>query len=617
MSAEAGFLAPAAATVDVGAAGLLRWVSRYAFHRWRGLLAVLATLIAKIGVDLLKPWPLKVLVDFGLTGQALTPALASVAAVLPGSETRESIVGWSVAATVALFLISWALGVATSYANIGFGQRMVYDLATDLYSHLQRLSLRFHSRQSVGDSIRRVTTDCGCVSIIVKDAVLPFAAAVITFGAMLVIMWRMDPGLTLVAVAVAPWLVFVLRHYMDPMLARSYEQQEAEGHIYEVMERTLSAVPVVQAFGQEPACDRAFARATNASLNAAVASVAVGLKFKVLTGLGTACGTAAIMWLGANSVLAGRLTVGDILVFLAYLAALYGPLETLMYAPSTTQGAAGSARRVREILETRREVDDRPHARPLTRVSGHIGIEHVTFGYEAGRPVLHDVSFDVRPGETVAIIGATGAGKSTIAGLVPRFYDPWSGRVTLDGVDLRELELQSLRSHVAVMLQESFLFPMTIAENIAYGRPRVSRREIENAARAANADSFIAGLPHGYDTVIGERGATLSGGERQRIAVARAIVKDAPVLILDEPTSAIDAITEASVLEALERLMRGRTTIIIAHRMSTITNADRVVALADGSIVEIGSPAELLGGNGLYARYHSMQAAPGAVPHGR
>ena len=617
MSAEAGLLAPAAATVDVGAAGLLRWVSRYAFHRWRGLLAVLATLIAKIGVDLLKPWPLKVLVDFGLTGQALTPALASVAAVLPGSETRESIVGWSVAATVALFLISWALGVATSYANIGFGQRMVYDLATDLYSHLQRLSLRFHSRQSVGDSIRRVTTDCGCVSIIVKDAVLPFAAAVITFGAMLVIMWRMDPGLTLVAVAVAPWLVFVLRHYMDPMLARSYEQQEAEGHIYEVMERTLSAVPVVQAFGQEPACDRAFARATNASLNAAVASVAVGLKFKVLTGLGTACGTAAIMWLGANSVLAGRLTVGDILVFLAYLAALYGPLETLMYAPSTTQGAAGSARRVREILETRREVDDRPHARPLTRVSGHIGIEHVTFGYDAGRPVLHDVSFDVRPGETVAIIGATGAGKSTIAGLVPRFYDPWSGRVTLDGVDLRELELQSLRSHVAVMLQESFLFPMTIAENIAYGRPRVSRREIENAARAANADSFIAGLPHGYDTVIGERGATLSGGERQRIAVARAIVKDAPVLILDEPTSAIDAITEASLLEALERLMRGRTTIIIAHRMSTIANADRVVALADGSIVEIGSPAELLGGNGLYARYHSMQAAPGAVPHGR
>ena len=271
MSAEAGLLAPAAAAVDGGAAGLLRWVSRYAFHRWRGLLAVLATLIAKIGVDLLKPWPLKVLVDFGLTGQALTPALASVAAVLPGSETRESIVGWSVAATVALFLISWALGVATSYANIGFGQRMVYDLATDLYSHLQRLSLRFHSRQSVGDSIRRVTTDCGCVSIIVKDAVLPFAAAVITFGAMLVIMWRMDPGLTLVAVAVAPWLVFVLRRYMDPMLARSYEQQEAEGHIYAVMERTLSAVPVVQAFGQEPECDRAFARATNASLNAAVA----------------------------------------------------------------------------------------------------------------------------------------------------------------------------------------------------------------------------------------------------------------------------------------------------------------------------------------------------------
>jgi ATP-binding cassette subfamily B protein len=615
VSAEAGILAPATPTVDMGALRLIRWVSRYSFHRWRGLLAVLATMVAKIGVDLLKPWPLKVLVDFGLSGESLTPALAGLAAFLPGSETRESIIGWSVAATVALFLMSWALGVAAAYANIGFGQRMVYDLATDLYSHLQRLSLRFHSRQSVGDSIRRVTTDCGCVSVIVKDALLPFAAAVITFIAMFVIMWRMDPSLTLVAVAVAPWLMFVLRRYLDPMLARSYEQQEAEGRIYEVMERTLSAVPVVQAFGQEPACDRAFARATNASAEAAVAAVAVGLKFKVLTGFGTACGTAAIMWLGAHSVLAGRLTVGDILVFLAYLAALYGPLETLMYAPSATQGAAGSARRVLEILDTRREVEDRPHARPLTRVAGHVRIEHVTFGYEPHRPVLHDVSLEVRPGDTVAIIGPTGAGKSTIAGLVPRFYDPWSGRVTLDGVDLRDLELKSLRSQVAVVLQESFLFPMTIAENIAYGRPRVSRREIEEAARAANADAFINRLPQGYDTVIGDRGATLSGGERQRIAVARAIVKDAPVLILDEPTSAIDSITEASLLEALERLMCGRTTIIIAHRMSTIANADRVVALVDGAIEEIGSPADLLGGRGLYARYHSMQT-PGSVAGG-
>ena len=611
MPVEAIISSPAPA-VDARASRLVRWVSGYALRRWHGLIAVLATMIAKIGVDLLKPWPLKVLVDYGLSGQALTPALAAIAGVLPGAETPEGLITWSVASTVLLFIAAWALGVATAYANIGFGQRMVYDLATDLFAHLQRLSMTFHSRQSVGDSIRRVTTDCGCVSVIVKDALLPFAAAVISFVAMLFVMWRMDPSLTLVAVAVAPWLVLVLRRYMQPMLDTSYAQQESEGRIYEVMERTLSAVPVVQAFGQEAACDRAFARVTGQAVDAALTSTAVGLKFKVLIGLGTAVGTAAIIWLGAQSVLAGRITIGDLLVFLAYLAALYGPLETLMYAPSTTQGAAGSAKRVLEILETRRDVDDRPGSRRLDKVNGHVRIDSVSFGYQPGRPVLHDVSLEVRPGETVAIIGPTGAGKSTIASLVPRFHDPASGRVTLDGVDLRDISLKSLRSHVSVVLQEPFLFPMSIADNIAYGRPHASRREIEDAARAANAHDFISRLPRGYDTVLGDRGTTLSGGERQRLAVARAILKDAPILILDEPTSSIDAITEGALFDALDHLIAGRTTIIIAHRMSTIAKADRVVVLANGAVVETGPPAELLRAGGMYARYCAMQSAPGA-----
>jgi ATP-binding cassette subfamily B protein len=615
MAVEAVMSSPAPA-VDARASRLLRWVSGYALRRWRGLIAVLATMIAKIGVDLLKPWPLKVLVDYGLSGQALTPALAAMAAVLPGADTREGLITWSVASTVLLFIVAWALGVAAAYTNIGFGQRMVYDLATNLFAHLQRLSMTFHSRQSVGDSIRRVTTDCGCVSVIVKDALLPFAAAVITFIAMFFVMWRMDPTLTLVAVAVAPWLVLVLRHYMQPMLDTSYAQQESEGRIYEVMERTLSAVPVVQAFGQEAACDRAFARVTGHAVDAALTSTAVGLKFKVLISLGTAVGTGAIIWMGAQSVLAGRITVGDLLVFLAYLAALYGPLETLMYAPSTTQGAAGSAKRVLEILETRRDVDDRPGARRLDKLSGHVRIEGVSFGYQPGRPVLHDVSLEVRPGETVAIIGPTGAGKSTIASLIPRFHDPASGRVTLDGIDLRDISLQSLRSNVSVVLQEAFLFPMSIADNIAYGRPHASRRDIEDAARAANAHDFISRLPRGYDTVLGDRGTTLSGGERQRLSVARAILKNAPILILDEPTSSIDAITEGALFDALDHLIAGRTTIIIAHRMSTIAKANRVVVLANGRVAESGPPAELLRAGGMYARYCAMQSATGAS-HGQ
>jgi ATP-binding cassette subfamily B protein len=613
MAVEAGVVAQSARAIDTGALRLFGWLARYALYRWRGLLAVLAIMLARISLDMLKPWPLKVLVDYGLGDQPLSPAIAGLAAALPGSDTREGIIGWSVAATVLLFLFAWAIGVASSYANIGFGQRMVYDLATDLFSHLQRLSLRFHSRQSVGDSIRRVTTDCGCVSIIIKDALLPILASVVTLVAMFVVMWRMEPSLTLVSVLVVPWLVLVLRRYMQPMLDRSYEQQEAEGRMYEAMERTLSAIPVVQAFGREPACDRAFATTTDAAVDTAVASAFVGLKFKLLTALGTACGTAVIVWIGSQSVIDGRLTVGSLLVFLAYLTALYGPLEALTYAPSTTQAAAGSARRVLEVLETRREVDDRPNARRLDAVAGSVRLENVTFGYDEGRPVLKDVSLDVRPGETVAIVGPSGAGKSTLVSLVPRLYDPWHGRITLDGVDLRDIELKCLRSRISVVLQEPFLFPISIADNIAYGNPHVSRRELEAAARAANAHAFITRLPQGYDTVVGERGATLSGGERQRISIARAMLKDASVLILDEPTSAVDAVTEALLLEAMNRLMQGRTTIIIAHRMSTVAHASKIVVLDKGAIVESGTHHQLLRAGGVYARYHAMQRAPGAA----
>ena len=611
MAADASVVAQTARAVDTSAFRLLRWLSHYALHRWRGLLAVLAIMLARIGLDLLKPWPLKVLVDHGLGSEPLTPVLAGLAAALPASGTREGLIAWSIAATVVLFLLAWAIGVASAYANIGFGQRMVYDLATDLFSHLQRLSLRFHNRHPVGDSLRRVTTDCGCVSAIVKDALLPIVTSVITLLAMFAVMWRMEPRLTLVSVVVVPWLFFVLRRYMQPMIDCSYAQQQTEGRMYEVMERTLSAIPVVQAFGREPACDRQFAKTTDDAVDAAVAAASVGVRFKVLITLGSACGTAAIVWIGAQSVLDGRLTVGSLLVFLAYLAALYAPLEALTYGPAATQAASGSARRVLEVFETNRDVDDRPGARRLTGLQGTVRLEHVTFGYDEGRPVLHDVSLEVRPGETVAIVGPSGAGKSTLVSLVPRLYDPWQGRITVDGIDVRDIELKSLRSRIALVLQDAFLFPISIADNIAYGKPHASRRDIEASARAANAHDFIARLPQGYDTIVGEGGTSLSGGERQRISIARALLKDAPILILDEPTSAVDAITEASLLEATRRLMKGRATIIIAHRMSTVAGANRLAVLDQGKVVETGTHAQLLQTRGVYARYHAMQALPG------
>jgi ATP-binding cassette subfamily B protein len=602
-------------TPGTGIIRLCRWLMRYAVRRWPGLIGVLVTMLAATGLNVLKPWPLKVLVDNALNGKPLPRDLGWMLDLLPGATSREGLVAWTVAGTVILFLLGWTLSLATQYANIAFGQRMVYDLAADLFGHLQRLSLRFHSRKSVGDSIRRVTADSACVSAVMKDALLPVVAASFSLVVMFLIMWRMDAGLTLLSLAVLPMMVVALRRYAAPMEERAYRQQEVEGRWYDLIERTLSSIPVVKAFGREEEGDRQFRATTSEMITASLAATNVQYRFKILTGLATALGTAAILWLGAHRVLAGELTVGSILVFLAYLGSLYGPLETLMYTPSTIHTAAGSARRVLEILETPLEVEDRAGAASLPVARGHVRLEDVTFGYEPARPILKGVSLEARPGETVAIVGETGAGKSTLVSLVPRFFDPVSGRVLIDEHDVRDVQIKSLRAQVALVLQEPFLFPLSIAENIAYGRQGAERTEIEAAARAANAHAFITRLPSGYDTMIGERGATLSGGERQRLSIARALLKDAPILILDEPTSALDAETEGLLLEALERLMSDRTTLIIAHRLSTIRGADQIVVLHDGEIMERGTHAELLRRDGRYARLHGMQsgASTGAV----
>jgi len=592
---------------------LCAWAMGYAFRRGWPLLGVSASLLLRVVLDVMKPWPMIFLIDYILGGKAMTPLLGRFVQALPGPATPPVLIGWSVAGTVLVFLLGWMAGLAASYSNISLGQRMTYDLAGDLFGRLQQLSLHFHARKSVGDNIRRVTSDCGCAAIIVKDALLPAVSSVVSLGLMFGILWRIDAKLTLTAVAVVPLMVLAFARYARPMMDRSYEQQEAEGKIYDIVEQTLSAMAVVQAFGREGFNERRLAGGAEQALTATRALTRVQLEFKLLMGSATALGTAAIIWVGTHHAWAGGLSIGAIVLFLSYLGSLYAPLEALAYTSSTIQGAAGSARRVWEVLQTETEVKDMPGARALQAVKGQVQFENVSFGYEPGRPVLQNISLEANRGETIALVGMTGAGKSTLVSLIPRFFDPWKGRVLVDGQDAREVRLKTLRRQIAIVLQESFLFPISVAENIAYGVPQATRAQIEQAARTANAHDFIKRLPQGYSTIVGERGGTLSGGERQRVSIARALLRNAPILILDEPTSALDAETEALVLEALGRLTRGRTTFIIAHRLSTVRQATRIVVLKDGAIAESGTHDELLQLGGVYARLYELQFAPERV----
>jgi len=586
---------------------LIRRLLPYAWRRRGPLALVAAGMVLDIGFMLLRPWPLKVLVDNVLRRKPLHGFLLQLFHALPGSHGRDALLTWTIAATVVIFLLTWVAGVVASWAAIRFGSQMSYDMASDLFAHLQRMSLRFHARHGIGSSIRRIMTDSGAVSTIIQDGGLPAISAIATVIAMLVVMLQLDPTLTFVSLAVIPAMALIVARYSSPMTERSYDQQVAEGEMYETLEQTLSGIAVVQAFSGEPAADARLKSDLDRIMRATIRMNWAKSRFDLLLGATTAAGTAAVFWVGADHVLSGVISVGTILVFISYLGSFYSPIHDVSHSSGTISESLGSALRVVEVLDARADVEDRVGARVLGGVRGEVVVDGVGFSYEAGRPVLRGVGFQARPGEVVAIVGPTGAGKSTLVGLLPRFFDPDEGRVLLDGHDLRDLRLRQVRGSVALVMQESFLFPFSLAENIAYGRPGASRREIERAARAANAHEFISRLPEGYETVVGERGATLSGGERQRVAIARALLKDAPVLILDEPTSALDAETEQLLLEALDRLMVGRTTVIIAHRLSTVRRADQILVLRDGQIVERGTHQHLLDQNGHYARMHNIQ----------
>jgi len=465
---------------------------------------------------------------------------------------------------------------------------MTLGLASTIFDNVQNRSLTFHHQNRKGDLVRRITIETQCVRDLVLGVLLPAITSFVTLISMFFVMWQLNYQLAVFALVLTIPLALITKWCAGPMTERKYEEWELQGQISSLAEQTLTAIPLVQAFGRENDTADRYHHLAGQTVRAGLHSELAQHRYQVASGALNALATVVVMMVGGMVVMNGQMSVGDLLVLIAYFAALYSPIETLAFVSQSFAEAGAGARRIFEILDAGdNAVQDAPDAQPFVgpRPRGlAVEFQDVTFGYRLDTPVLHNVTLRVEPGQMIALVGRTGAGKSTLVSLLPRLFDPWSGAVLVDGRDVRRVSLASLRDQIAIVPQEPFLLPMTIGENIAYARPKATREEVVAAAIAAQADSFIRKLPRGYDTVIGERGVTLSGGEKQRLSIARALLKDAPILILDESTSALDAQTEAELLTALERLCSGRTTFVIAHRLSTIRKADQVALLVNGRL---------------------------------
>ena len=550
--------------------------------------------------ELAKPWPLKIVIDNVLGGKPLALKFAS-------SWPSELLLVVACAALVSVYILLGGLTVLNNFATIRIGQRMVNDLRSDLYMHLQRLSLAFHSRHQVGDLLYRVTADTYAIQTLTMNGLFPIVSALILLVGMFFIMVRLDWQLTLMALSVCPVLFLSISLMGSRISSAATHARERESAVYSLVQRAMSSIRVIQAFTKEEEEHRSFMAASHQSLAASLRLYTLQTLYSGVINIVIAVGTAVVVWVGARHVLSGVLTIGEIVVFTSYLASLYGPINSISQTWGLIQGARVGVRRVFEILEKEKGLEDGTRTFAAAGAQGEVSFENVSFHYLPEQPVLKQVRLHVRKGQTIAIVGPTGAGKSTLLSLLPRFYDPQAGRVKIDGLDVREFTLKGLRRQISMVLQPPLVFPITFAENIAYGRPEARRDEIVKAARLARIHDHIERLPQGYGTLVGEMGATLSEGERQRLTIARAILRNAPILILDEPTSSVDAETEALIMEGLKSLTAGRTTFIIAHRLSTVRQADRIVVLREGRVVEEGTFTELMGKEGPFALLYRTQ----------
>ena len=568
-----------------------------------GLLAV----VGESAANLLQPWPLKLVLDGVLRSHPGHASVMRYIYALVGPNAM-ALLKFACLAVLAIAVLDGVCTYAEKYLTTSVGQWVTFDLRRAIYSHVQRLSLSYHDQKRTGDLISRITDDIDAIQSFIQSSLLSSLVNVVTLVGMVAVMFYLNWRFTVIALSVAPVLFAIVYSYTRRIKKAARAVRKKEGEITSVVEEVLSSIRVVKAFAREDYEVRRLEEESLESVELALRARSLKAKLTPLVGFVVAVGTSLVLWFGARLVLSGALTVGSLVVFILYLGKMYKPMQELSKMTDTYSKAAVGYERIQEVLETNREIKDSKRAIRAPRFRGKIEFEHVSFAYEPGRVILRDVSFRVQPGQVAAVVGPTGAGKSTIISLIPRFYDPASGVVKIDDVDIRRFRQKSMRQQISFVLQETLLFHSTVWQNIAYGKPEASRQEIMKAAEIANATEFIEKLPQGFNTVLGERGMTLSGGQRQRLAIARAVIRNAPILILDEPTTGLDSRSERLVLEALERLMQGKTSIVIAHRLSTIQQADVIFVVQDGGIAESGTHNDLLQRGGVYQRLHDVRS---------
>lgn len=598
------------------ASPILPWVWHY-LRPYRGRVAALVTLSSlEVLLRILTPWPMKAVVDSVIGTAPLPPVAHTVLAPIawltaPMRDERERLLVTIVVTGLVIQLLHQLVMMVHSRLTSGTGHRMVRDLRERVFSHLQATTLAQHGRMPTGDLIYRLEADACCLEHLVMRGLFPIVFSVLTLVAMFAVLARIDLQLALVSLAIIPLLFLWLRFYGRAMRPAAQRAKELESVMVQRLHESMTAIRLVKSYAREDFEARRFASAADRALVARLGTTRQESLFSATVSGLTIAGTSLVVLVGGLSVLHGRISLGTLLLLIAYLGFVYGPLCGIANTTGALQQALASARRIRETLALVVEPPDVPgavDARAIAR--GAVRFDHVTFHYEPGRDVLRGLDFTARPGELVALVGLSGSGKTTAVSLITRLYEPTGGRVTIDEVDIRQYSLRSLRRRVAVVLQEAIVFSGTVRDNLRYGRLEATDAEIEAAARAADAHDFIMQLPQGYDTPLGEGGQGLSGGQKQRLSIARAFLKDAPILVLDEPTASLDTITEASIFESLRRLQQGRTTFVIAHRLSTVRAADRILVLDQGRVVAQGRHDELVLTSPLYARLAQQLSAP-------